>query len=791
MFFPESSYLSLSTLNLPVLKRSLLVILCISSTCIVQAQRYTIKKTSVTLDPQKAYFSNSLFIDDDGEQWIGGYGGAYRYNGSDFELQYTAAEVHGDTVKKILFSPTGDRWFETENGVAVKRGATWQYFTNRTGNFVEQYTLKKKVGADIWVYHYFSEDPLPYALIRYTPEGETTIPMDYELLHPYIYDFDQTDNGTYYAVGNGGVYSLAGDHWELDENILGYALAIDRENTIFLIDDSGTIRQRRKKDDAFSEVVDPVLKGIAHGSVIADDFGKVFFMGTASIAVHEDADSYLLTMPNGYTFPQLPQSDKNGNLWYLSRQYSDDFKTETIDFNQVGFIFPGEENLVHGLVFEDFNGDGLQQEDEPGVPNQSIAIAPGNVYAFTTSTGELLFHGSEGEMTMTWIQSDFWQAGSTPVHYTFQYPAAASQIFKIGIQRKTVYDAGITVSGLAVRPGFTTSYTVAVKNKGNQQITPEVTLHYDQTLSFVESSVAPQQHAGQTLTWTLPVLNAFEEKKINVSFQVPASTPLNTALFTLAQVTSLPSEEKTNDNIDSLHQVVTGSFDPNDKLVTEGILEEKYVVKGSFLTYTIRFQNTGTDTAFTVRVRDVIDPHLDLTSLEVLSSSHRLQYYFDDRALTFILKNILLPDSTRDEPHSHGYIKYRIKGLPDIADNTDVTNAADIYFDFNTPVATNTVSNRYVDVLPDQRVTAVEKENVLLNSLFYPNPTTGAIMIDEHYAGKFQRATLITTTGKVIEEHPIEKDRMQLTCEVPGLYLLNLSGPSATVMTKIMIIQSQ
>ncbi|MCB9330841.1 MAG: hypothetical protein H6574_07160 [Lewinellaceae bacterium] len=52
-----------------------------------------------------------------------------------------------------------------------------------------------------------------------------------------------------------------------------------------------------------------------------------------------------------------------------------------------------------------------------------------------------------------------------------------------------------------------------------------------------------------------------------------------------------------------------GSFDPNDKMgFPEGIGAGHHIEKTEPLEYLIRFQNTGTDTAFTVAIRDTLSP---------------------------------------------------------------------------------------------------------------------------------------------------------------------------------------
>jgi len=67
------------------------------------------------------------------------------------------------------------------------------------------------------------------------------------------------------------------------------------------------------------------------------------------------------------------------------------------------------------------------------------------------------------------------------------------------------------------------------------------------------------------------------------------------------------------------------------------------VYEGDELTYKIRFQNTGNDTAFTVVLVDTLDTeHLDISTLEVLNSSHNYTLSIEDaQILTFTFNDIL------------------------------------------------------------------------------------------------------------------------------------------------------
>ncbi len=140
-------------------------------------------------------------------------------------------------------------------------------------------------------------------------------------------------------------------------------------------------------------------------------------------------------------------------------------------------------------------------------------------------------------------------------------------------------------------------------------------------------------------------------------------------------------------------EVVVAAFDPNDKAaVPVGVGDEHFIKKNVGLDYKIRFQNTGTDTAFNVIIRDTISPWLDLGSLRPSISSHDYQYNFlGNNVVEFSFQNIMLPDSNVNEPASHGFIKFRINQKTDNPLGTIIENKAEIYFDFEDAIVTNTV----------------------------------------------------------------------------------------------------
>lgn len=165
-----------------------------------------------------------------------------------------------------------------------------------------------------------------------------------------------------------------------------------------------------------------------------------------------------------------------------------------------------------------------------------------------------------------------------------------------------------------------------------------------------------------------------------------------------------------------------GSWDPNDKQgFPVGTGEEHIIEAGQEIDYLIRFQNTGTDTAFSVAIHDVLDPNLDWTSVEVGASSHDYRFeMYGEGEMVFYFDDIMLPDSNINEPASHGFVKFKIQQKPGLALGSTIENEAAIFFDFNEPVITNRTLHTLGEDLIQVTSTKVLIPNIKMEA--YPNP---------------------------------------------------------------------
>jgi outer membrane protein assembly factor BamB len=135
-----------------------------------------------------------------------------------------------------------------------------------------------------------------------------------------------------------------------------------------------------------------------------------------------------------------------------------------------------------------------------------------------------------------------------------------------------------------------------------------------------------------------------------------------------------------------------GAYDPNDKqALPRGYGPLHYLKPDTDIEYHIRFQNTGTDTAFTVVIRDTLSAWLDPGSVKPGAASHPYRWQLSgEGVLSFTFDQIMLPDSNVNEPASHGFVKFFVSQYLGNPLGIRIENRAGIYFDFNAPIITNT-----------------------------------------------------------------------------------------------------
>lgn len=407
--------------------------------------------------------------------------------------------------------------------------------------------------------------------------------------------------------------------------------------------------------------------------------------------------------------------------------------------------------IIAGEIFYDENDNGLLDFDEIPLPNVLIQTAPETYNQYSDING---LYQHDYYFYDTYIHApvlpEYWDEVN-PENYTFTHDdiTTGSTISDVnfGLQYSTSVTELITSLDLlnGVRPGTVSSFILSVNNKGNQTIPAgNVEFHFSNLLEYLEGSPY-ETLVDTTITFAYPELNPMANQIYFVYLNGPIDLELGTPVSFSANADMLPEDILPTNNIDSINTVVSNSYDPNDKKVDPQGMGPLGKIDPStqYLEYTITFQNIGTAPAINVLVSDTLDAAIDPYSIQMLAATHPYRMELvGNNIINWHFDNINLPDSISDPLGSIGSVVMRVKLDPDLPLETQITNTANIYFDYNSPIITNTTINTLSEDL-------LSANNQLPESLFnlFPNPVGDALNASTTVTDAILHCTLYTITG--------------------------------------------
>lgn len=406
-------------------------------------------------------------------------------------------------------------------------------------------------------------------------------------------------------------------------------------------------------------------------------------------------------------------------------------------------VFTDSANLITGSSFYDANSNGIFDSGEiPYAANLSLNNGTGNMN--TLIQGDYIIGVGAGTYTSSIVNPPLYYNYS-PAGYTSVFATLSSQVDSnkhfafqpIANQSDLVIDL---VTGF-FRPGFNGVAFVTLHNIGTTAQSGNI----DVLLNNAEITINSSTPAASSLTGNSATLGYSLNPGESISYVLSYYVTVNAILGSTFQ--SSASAINANDltpqnNTKVLNSTITGSYDPNMKEVSEVVIFPDFVMNNEYLEYTIHFQNTGNDTAFTVLLIDTLSSYIDLSTFEMLSSSHAVVVNNYDGVLWFRHNQINLPDSNTNEVASHGYVKYRVKLNNTLVLGNTINNTAYIYFDFNEPIITNTASTFYSTL-----ASTTNLPSSYIN--IYPNPTVNErIMVQAN--SSIQSIEVFDVTGKLL-----------------------------------------
>ncbi|MBC7886807.1 MAG: hypothetical protein H7Z13_02895 [Ferruginibacter sp.] len=393
------------------------------------------------------------------------------------------------------------------------------------------------------------------------------------------------------------------------------------------------------------------------------------------------------------------QLDNNNDIIFVgnSSSLNDDLYQDVGNYGALMVVGKlGITNVIKGLVFIDNNGNHIKDAGEHFYSQGRInSIKSRDTTSARIFDGRFLNNVDTGNYISTY----------KPVNnYYTVYPAAHNTSFtsfdlKDSVDfaltpKPNVNDLEIQLSPLSTpRPGFDATYRIITKNVGTTTINNVIVgLKKDTRQTYLSASRPKSGMLADSIWWGPFTLNAYDIDTLYATVTLAAPPTLNNGDTVSLRVTANPvvNDSSVNNNIFNIREIVRGSFDPNDKTeIHAGTLTTTQYAGGEYLQYMIRFQNTGTDTAFFITVKDTLRAGLNVNSLDMVSASHPYTFSLEGNIATWDFKKILLPDSATNQAGSNGFILFKIKPSAGLAVGDEFTNKAAIYFDYNLPVITN------------------------------------------------------------------------------------------------------
>jgi hypothetical protein len=469
-------------------------------------------------------------------------------------------------------------------------------------------------------------------------------------------------------------------------------------------------------------------------------------------------------------------------------------------FIQAGSFDAGQSQCndkIELIAFVDTNNNGIKEPSELDFIYGSFVYQQnniGDIYNVITPFGTHFLYDDNPSNTYNVsfaITTEFAAYYAT----TANYPNLS---IPVGSGTQTVYFPvtltqsynDVTVSIVPInqpRPGFNYSNNIVYKNLGLTPTSGTLTFAKDPAVTIVSVSEIGITNTTTGFSFDYTDLQPFETRIINVTMSIPTIPTVNSddVLTNNAAITALTSDINQVNNTWSTSQIVVASYDPNDITESHGErIQFDQFSQNDYLYYTIRFQNTGTAEAINVRLENTLDAQLQEESVQMVFASHDYVLERIGNQMIWKFNNIYLIGATQEEELSKGYVIYKVKVTPGFAVGDIIPNTAEIYFDTNPAVVTNTFNTEFVAVLANA---SFQNENIQL----FPNPATSIVQINiQNTSESLKSIVIYDVLGKKVKENAtIGQTSIDVSSLAKGVYMMEITSESNLKVIKKIVIQ--
>lgn len=672
--------------------------------------------------------------------------------------------------------------------------------------------------------------------LSWTPYSQTYLPDTIRSIHPHGIS---ASGEVYHEVGMTGYYRTTLEGEVLSEIGLGmggftidvltsyygddiyYLHANDnREVYLFHSSDDGNNFKSKKIEDTYSSSV----------SYSIDHLGNLYKVNDNEIKISQDHGGTWQDITPMWPSDFIITGVEVGfdNHIYLATKGAPIFKSD--------FSITTPDQLCTQVYLDDDNN--CEWNDESFLANIKININD-EICQITDENGETQANLLSGTYRVeAELRPDLYRSCDPIQDVVLERGDPKKQLFFPVEIIEHCNDVGVTGTLPLLRRCFENKYYIELYNDGStiaQNVKLKLTL--DEHFEFVSADMNVISSSGLEYIFEIEDLRPNQKHRHYVNFVLSCNSELGEQHYMNTEVlydNACPMQLRDDSAFLCLEN--RGSYDPNDKIIfLNGIAGDSIIESDDDIEYLIRFQNTGTDTAITVRIEDKLSNNFYVRSAYPVAASHDFNWTLEQNRLIVEFDNILLPDSTINEPASHGFVKFEIKVDSSMtAPGSIIENSADIYFDFNEPIKTNTVESFYlckdtssivnISICPDEVYDGYQQTGVYVDTLstksgcdsvrtlnldvvfaldcitstldaindelsIYPNPAKNNLYVQYSGNQRLKSYVIYNTQGHLSESIFLNKNSIIGTQELSsGIYFLKLIFNDGSFVTKKIVI---
>jgi hypothetical protein len=381
------------------------------------------------------------------------------------------------------------------------------------------------------------------------------------------------------------------------------------------------------------------------------------------------------------------------------------------DNNDIGDVCDLRNYHLKGICYTDTNLNNIYDpsKDFP-LPNVAINVI-GNSNTFYTNQDGYYDIMIDSGLQVVNYQINFGQWQSNLIQKSIN--AMAPLIFAfVGFKpsSNSLVSAITSINTTTLECEQTENLYAQVFNDGSILLDGYLYVTYDPKTILVYTNPLPSGSDENTIIWSFDKLPPGKIFSPEIKVIVPDDSLTDSLVF-ISKV------------FNSFDNMLLDSFNSNEEINCSGkkiisnnwpnrIGEDNYTLLNEDLSYQVKFQNTSSTVANTVKIINVIDTaFLDINSLIIQKLSHSFDVWSTGNQVIFYADSLDLKGNRDGE--NEVYINFKLKQRPNLLDKTIIRHSANYVFDNDLKESSNTIINTIVSQLPCD---LINDEIILLNN---------------------------------------------------------------------------